>query len=56
MTKEEITTTCVECPYSDICDWDQDPKTGKASPIYWCEKLKIICDDKTKCKMQICKK
>ena len=50
MIREEIIITCVECPYFDICDWDQDLKTGKASPIYWCEKLKVICDDKTKCK------
>lgn len=41
---------CKNCPYSDIYDWDQDPDTGKALPIYWCEKLKEMCDDKAKCK------
>lgn len=33
-----------DCMYSDIMDWEQDAKTGKATAIYWCEKNKKVCD------------
>ena len=26
-----------ECLYSEICYWESDPKTGKATPEYWCK-------------------
>jgi len=31
---------CEDCDYSEIMDWEQDTKTGKAKPIYWCERHK----------------
>ena len=31
---------CEDCDYSEIMDWEQDAKTGKAKPIYWCERHK----------------
>ena len=37
------TSSCKDCMYSDIMDWEQDAKTGKATPIYWCEKNKKVC-------------
>ena len=36
---------CEDCDYSEIMDWEQDAKTGKAKPIYWCERHKEPCDD-----------
>jgi len=36
---------CEDCDYSEIMDWEQDTKTGKAKPIYWCERHKEPCDD-----------
>lgn len=36
---------CEDCDYSEIVDWEQDAKTGKAKPIYWCEKHKEPCTD-----------
>ena len=36
---------CEECDYSEIVDWEQDTKTGKAKPIYWCERHKEPCED-----------
>ena len=36
---------CENCDYSEIMDWEQDAKTGKAKPIYWCERHKELCDD-----------
>ena len=35
-------TTCEDCLYSDIVDWKQNTKTGKAKPIYWCEKYQHL--------------
>lgn len=35
---------CEDCIYSDLYDWEQNAKTGKATPKYWCEKLKKIAD------------
>lgn len=29
--------------YSDLMDFLDDPRTGKAIPIYWCEKHKKVC-------------
>ena len=43
---------CEDCYYSDIADWVQDVKTGKATPIYWCEKLKHLCDDIQECELK----
>ena len=31
---------CEDCDYSEIMDWEQNAKTGKAKPIYWCERHK----------------
>ena len=36
---------CEDCDYSEIVDWEQDAKTGKAKPIYWCERHKEPCKD-----------
>ena len=36
---------CENCDYSEIMDWEQDAKTGKAKPLYWCERHKEPCDD-----------
>ena len=36
---------CENCDHSEIVDWEQDAKTGKAKPIYWCERHKKPCDD-----------
>lgn len=48
---------CEDCDYSEIMDWEQDAKTGKAKPIYWCErhkepktgKWKFVCQHWRKC-------
>lgn len=40
---------CENCDYSDIAGWEQDKKTGKANPIYWCEKYKKHCMDIKEC-------
>ena len=40
---------CENCDYSDIADWEQDEKTGKATSIYWCEKHKKFCTDIKEC-------
>jgi hypothetical protein len=37
------------CDYSDIAEWELDKKTGKATPIYWCEKYKKLCADIREC-------
>ena len=42
---EEEQEPCEDCDYSEIMDWEQDAKTGKAKPIYWCERHKEPCDD-----------
>ena len=36
---------CENCDHSEIIDWEQDTKTGKAKPIYYCEKHKESCDE-----------
>jgi len=44
---------CEDCDYSDIADWVvQDEKIGKATPIYWCEKHKHLCDDIQDCELK----
>lgn len=43
---------CEYCDYSDIADWDQDKITGKASPVYWCERYKKMCSDIGKCQYE----
>lgn len=43
---------CEDCDYSEIFDWEQDVKTGKATPIYWCEKHNHLCDDIENCKQK----
>jgi hypothetical protein len=40
--------TCDDCWYSEIADWKQD-KTGKAIPIYWCERHKKMCKEVKEC-------
>ena len=42
-------TDCEECVYTDIADWEQDKKTGKAKPIYWCERYNKHCEDIKEC-------
>lgn len=43
---------CDDCVYTDIYDWIQDEKTGKA--ILWCEKHKCICEEVvTTCDMEV---
>jgi len=41
---------CDDCVYTDIADWEQDARTGKATPIYWCERYKKLCSEIAKCK------
>lgn len=36
---------CEDCDYSEIVDWVQDAKTGKATPLYWCERRNKTCKD-----------
>ena len=45
----EWMTECENCDYSDIADWEQDKKTGKATPIYWCERHKEFCANIKEC-------
>ena len=40
---------CEDCIDSDIADWEQDAKTGKAKAIYWCERYKKLCSDIHEC-------
>ena len=40
---------CENCAYTDIADWEQDKKTGKATPIYWCKRHKKVCADIREC-------
>ena len=42
-------TDCEKCDYTDRADWVQDTKTGKAEPIYWCERYNKCCDDIKEC-------
>ncbi len=41
---------CENCDYTDIADWEQDVRTGKATPVYWCERYKKLCSEIAKCK------
>lgn len=41
---------CENCDYTDIADWEQDARTGKATPVYWCERNKKLCSEIAKCK------
>lgn len=50
--RREQALNCKDCAYSDIADWEQDKETGKATPIYWCEKLKHLCDDIQECELK----
>lgn len=43
---------CKECDYSDIFDWDQDTRTGRAIAIYWCERYRTYCSDIQECKYE----
>jgi len=43
---------CEDCIYSDIVDWEQDKKTGKATPIWWCEKHNKLCEDLQDCELK----
>ena len=40
---------CEKCDYADIYDWEQDAKTGKAKPLYWCERHSQFCEDMKEC-------
>ena len=40
---------CEDCEYTEIVDWEQDKKTGKAEPIYWCERYEKECNDIKEC-------
>ena len=40
---------CENCDYSDITDWKQDKRTGKAAPVYWCKRYKHFCEDIKEC-------
>lgn len=44
-----FTMNCEHCVYSEISDWEQDEKTGKAKVIYWCKKHKKHCNDIPEC-------
>jgi hypothetical protein len=40
---------CEDCNYIDIADWEQDETTGKAKPVYWCERFKKLCSSIREC-------
>lgn len=40
---------CEDCEYTDIADWEQDKTTGKARPVYWCERYKKMCSSISEC-------
>ena len=40
---------CENCDYADIFDWEEDKKTGRATPIHWCERNKEFCSDIKEC-------
>lgn len=41
---------CEDCEYTEIVDWEQDKKTGKAKAILWCERYEKECDYIKECK------
>ena len=41
---------CEKCVLSEIVDWVQNTKTGKAKPVYWCEKEHEYCSKVIDCK------
>ena len=43
---------CEDCVYSDIADWEQNGKTGKAKAIYWCERHKKLCNNIQECQFE----
>lgn len=50
MTKDEFENRLVEnCEYSMVSDWEQDVKTGKSFPIFWCCKFKRDCMNINEC-------
>ena len=34
---------CDKCIHADLADWVQDKRTGKAYPVYYCERRKKMC-------------
>lgn len=40
---------CDDCFHSDIVDWEQDIKTGRATAIYWCEIYGVLCSEIQEC-------
>lgn len=40
---------CDDCLNAEIINWEQDVRTGKAKPIYWCEKYKHLCSSINEC-------
>lgn len=43
---------CEDCIYSDIADWEQNKKIGKAKAVYWCERHKKLCNDIQECQFE----
>lgn len=41
---------CEDCDYTDIADWEQDKITGKARPVYWCERYEKLCSSISECR------
>ena len=47
----ENNKSCADCEFSELSGWEQDTKTGKATPVYWCEKHKKDCDEIQDCQL-----
>ena len=46
---------CENCISSEICDWEENENGGRATSIYWCERLNVFCDEVTHCQyLDIC--
>lgn len=41
---------CEDCDYADIADWEPGETTGKAKPVYWCEKYRKCCSSISECR------
>lgn len=49
MRERKGAMNCEDCIYSDIADWEQDEKTGKAKAVYWCKKHEKLCENIQDC-------
>ena len=47
--KKYAESNCEDCDYTDIADWEQDKTTGKAKPVYWCERYREMCSSISEC-------